>query len=529
MKIDSKFLVTLMANFLFCLTGCIPGPVKEYWDHGMKVGPEYSKPPAPVSVDWIDKDEKRIRTDPDEHRNWWKNFNDPNLDELICFATKSSLKLKEAGYRVMASRADLAIAMGEFMPQTQSMQSGFTQYGLSTAVANRSSRGISLIPNNYYPQYNFGFNMAWELDFWGRYRRAIESSSDQLDASIENYDEVMVSMLGEIGEHYVLYRYFERVVDLLKENIEYETITLQIAKARFEGGLTSELDVDQAQSDLSYLKASINMILRFQRLENNALCTLLGLSPEDLGKKLTKKGIPVPPKDVAVGIPAQLITRRPDVRMAERQAAAQCAKIGVAMSELFPHLYINGSFGYNAMNNTALFTSPAAYGTIGPGLSWNIFNYGRLLNNVKMQDANFQVNVAKFQYSLVNAGKEVENAIVEYVKSADAIKEMEVSVAAIRKAGEIVVVQYKAGTSDFNRVSLVQEKRISRDMELALYQQTHARGMVNIYKSLGGGWQVRLDGCEEGGLIAAESGELPAPTTEILRPVPEAKTGEPKK
>lgn len=495
----------------------------------MKVGPEYSKPPAPVSVDWIDKDEKRIRTDPEEHRNWWKNFNDPNLDELICFATKQSLKLKEAGYRVMASRADLAIAMGQFMPQSQSMQSGFTQYGLSTAVANRSFNNVNLIPNNYYPQYNFGFNLAWELDFWGRYRRAIESSSDQLDAAVENYDEVMVSMLGEIGEQYVMYRYFERVVELLKENIEYQTISLKIAKARFDGGLTSELDVDQAQSDLSYLQASINMYIRLQRLENNALCTLLGISPEDLGKKLTKRGIPIPPKDVAVGIPAQLITRRPDVRMAERQAAAQCAKIGVAMSELFPQLYITGSFGYSAMNNTALFTSPAFNGTVGPGFSWNIFNYGRLLNNVKMQDASFQVNVAKFQYSLLNAGKEVEDGIVEYCKSGDAIKEMEVSVASIRKASEIVIVQYKAGITDFNRVSLVQEKRISRDMELALFQQTYARGMVKIYKSMGGGWQVRLDGCNEGGAIAGEAKELPVPKTEILRPIPEPKPEEPKK
>jgi len=126
-------------------------------------------------------------------------------------------------------------------------------------------------------------------------------------------------------------------------------------------------------------------------------------------------------------------------------------------------------------------------------------------------------------------GKEVENAIVEYVKSGDAIKEMEVSVAAIRKASDIVIVQYKAGTSDFNRVSLVQEKRISRDMELALYQQFYARGMVNIYKSLGGGWQVRLDGCDEGGAIAGEPKELPLPKTEILRPVPETKPEEPKK
>jgi hypothetical protein len=146
-----------------------------------------------------------------------------------------------------------------------------------------------------------------------------------------------------------------------------------------------------------------------------------------------------------------------------------------------------------------------------------------------MQDANFQVNVAKFQYSLVNAGKDVENAIVEYVKSGDAIKEMEVSVASILKASDIVIVQYKAGTADFNRVSLVQEKRISREMELALYQQTYARGMVSIYKSLGGGWQVRLDGCEEGGLIAGGPKELPLPKTEILRPQPETKLEEPKK
>jgi NodT family efflux transporter outer membrane factor (OMF) lipoprotein len=528
LKIDSKFWVLLMVGIGFCLPGCIPGPVKEYWDHGMKVGPEYSKPPAPVSIDWIDKDDKRIRTDPDEHRNWWKNFNDPNLDELICFATKQNLKLKEAGYRVMASRADLAIAIGQFMPQNQNMGSGFTQYGLSTAVANRNFNNVDLIPQNYYPQYNFGFNLAWELDFWGRYRRAIESSSDQLDASIENYDEVMVSMLGEIGEHYVLYRYFERLVELYRENIEYQKISLQIAKAKFEGGTTSELDFDQAQSDLKYLEASVNVYTRFQRVENNALCTLLGISPEDLGKKMVRKGIPIPPKDVAVGVPAQLITRRPDVRMAERQAAAQCAKIGVAMSELFPHLYINGSFGYNAANNTALFTSPAFYGTIGPGFYWNIFNYGRLLNNVKMQDANFQVNVAKFQYSLVNAGKEVEDAIVEYVKGAEAIKEMEVSVDAIRRASQIVIVQYKAGTTDFNRVSLVQESRIKRESELALYQQMYARGMVKIYKSLGGGWQVRLDGCDEGGAISEQPGELPAPKTEILRPVPESKPEAPK-
>ncbi len=514
LKLQPPYLEFTTAVFLICISGCIPGPVKEYWDNGMKVGPEYSKPPAPVSVDWIDKDDKRIRTDPEEHRKWWKNFNDENLDQLICFATKQNLKLKEAGYRVMTSRSQLAIAMGEFMPQQQSMQSGMNQIGLSTAVANRQ-----FIPQNYYPQYNFGFGLLWEMDFWGRYRRAIECSSDQLDSAIENYDEVMVTMLGDIGESYVLYRYFERLVELMKENEEYQKITLEIATARFKGGLTSDLDVEQGQSDLSYTQSQIPLFSRFQRLENNRLCTLLGISPEDLGKKLTKKPIPLATKDVAVGIPSQLITRRPDVRKAEREAAAECAKIGVAMSELFPHIYINGSFGYNALNNNALFTSHSFYGQTGPGFNWNIFNYGRLINGVKAQDATFQASVARFQYSLVQAGAEVESGLVEYLKSQEAIKEMEKSVAAIRKAGELVIVQYKAGTSNFNRVSVVQEKRVQRELQLALYQEASARGLVKVYKALGGGWQVRLDGCDDDANISNDPKNLPLPKTEILKPV----------
>lgn len=503
---------TLLTLCCVCLLGGC-NPVRDYFKNGLKVGPQYSKAPAPISEDWIDFDDKRISTSLEDHRNWWKAFKDPNLDELICFASGQNLKLKEAGFRVLASRAELGIAIGEIMPQTQVMQGSFTQNGISTAVANRQ-----FIAQNYYPQWNYGFGLLWELDFWGKYRRAIESSSDQLDASIENYDEVMVSLLGDIGDSYVLLRYFQTVVDLVKENIEYQKTTLGVAEARFRGGLTSDLDVEQGKSDLGASLAMVPQFERFARVENNRLCTLLGISPEDLEKKLTKAKIPSPPRDVAVGIPAQLLVRRPDVRKVEREAAAECARIGIAVADLLPHIYINGNFGYNAMNNANMFTPASFYGATGPGFSWNIFNYGRLINHVKLQDARFQANIARYQDTVVKAGAEVEDGLVEFLRGQEAIKEMKTSVEAIRRAAEIVLVQYRAGTTDFNRVSLVQEKRINRELDLARYQQLTARGLVKTYKALGGGWQIRLDGCPtQGQDLLPKDTPPPLPPT-ILKP-----------
>jgi outer membrane protein TolC len=186
------------------------------------------------------------------------------------------------------------------------------------------------------------------------------------------------------------------------------------------------------------------------------------------------------------------------VRKLEREAAAECARIGIAVADLLPHIYINGSFGYNAQNNLAMFTPPSFYGSTGPGFSWNILNYGRLINQVKLQDAKFQACIARYQ---------------------EAVKNMIASVDAIRKASELVLVQYRAGTTDFNRVSLVQEKRINRELELAQYQQVQARGLVKTYRALGGGWQIRLDGCAEGEKLNETKPQQQLPTPKILTPL----------
>ena len=482
-------------------SGCTP--MREYVHNGFKVGPQYAKPPAPVAEQWIEGADTRVSANSDEHRKWWSSFKDPNLDSLICMASQQNLSLREAGFRVLASRAKLAISVGEFFPQQQSFNAGFLQYGLSTAVANRQ-----FIAQAYYPLWNYGAGLAWELDFWGRYRRAIEAASNSLDASIESYDNMMVILLGDVAESYIRMRFFENQAEIAQSVAAFQKESLTIAQARFRGGLTSEVDVDQAQADLSKTLSEVPNYQAYARIENNRLCNLLGIAPEDLEKKVGKGPIPSAGNEVVAGVPAELLARRPDIRQAERQAAEACANIGVATSELYPHISIVGNFGWAALNYGNLYTPQAFTGSVGPSFHWNVFNYGRLVNHVRLQDANFQAAIANYQQTVVKAGAEVEDGMIRFLKGQERAKELETAVAAARKAAIIAQAQYKAGTVDFNRVSLLQEKLLERELNLASARREVAAGLVMTYKAMGGGWQIRLDGCDSETL--SENGSNPS-------------------
>lgn len=511
--------LALTAGLLSVGSGCTHW--REYVNNGYKVGPQYSRPPAPVADDWIDKEDHRVSRNLSEHRDWWKVFNDPHLDRLICLAADQNLTLREAGYRVLASRAELGVAIGRFFPQEQSVNLGFTQTALSTAVANRQ-----FIAQAYYPLFNQGASLAWELDFWGKYRRSIEAASDNLDAKIEKFDGVMVTLLGDVADSYILMRFFERQAELSRTVADFQKTSLVLAQARFRAGTASELDVDQAQSDLSKTLSDIPLFERFSRLESNRLCQLLGMSPQDLQKEMGPGKIPTAPAEVAVGMPAELLARRPDVREAERNAAAACAKIGVAVTELYPHISIVGNLGWSALQYSNLWSQPAFFGTVGPTFHWNVLQYGRLMNHIRFQDAEFQAAVANYQNTVVKAGMEVENGLVMFLKGQERAKELRNAVEAATRAANIAQVQYKAGTTDFNRVSLLQEKLLSRQLDLATAEQEIARGLVHTFRALGGGWQIRLDGCEPGdgnpgGVSPREPlpGEiLPVPRPDLPKP-----------
>src|SRR6266851_399446 len=341
-------LLTLAAS----LCGCTP--LNEYVHNGFKVGPNYCRPPAPVAQNWIDAADPRVRTESDDLSKWWTVFNDPALNDLVCSAYLQNLTLRQAGLRVLEARAQLGIAVGNILPQTQTATGSFAW----NAVGNQSANH-SFILKRFFGTWDYAFNLAWELDFWGRFRRAIEGSTDSLDASVENYDSMLVLLLGDVATNYAQLRTTEQRIKYAKQNVELQRQTLTLVKARFDAGTVSELDLDQAQSTLAQTEATIPELEITLRQFNNQLCILLGIPPEELRAKLGSAPIPTAPPDVVVGIPADLLRRRPDVRAAERQAAAQSTQIGVAEANFYPHISITGTFGYSAEVFKNLFTPTA--------------------------------------------------------------------------------------------------------------------------------------------------------------------------
>ncbi len=454
----------------------------------MKVGPAYLRPPAPVEPGWIDADDPQIRSASDVETQWWRQFNDPVLDQLVLQAYEQNLSLREAGFRVLASRAAYNITVGGFFPQSQDAIVAYERWQLSNNVS--ALQNLSIPP---FSIWQTGFNLSWELDLWGKLRRNIESAAAKYQASIEEYDGVLVTLIADVAERYVEYRVARKQVDDLKTLSGLQRDSLQIAFDRFEGGVTSELDVSQAKLNLAKTEALIPEYERQARVAANALCTLLGIAPEDLAVRLGDGEIPTVPPAVAVGIPADLLRRRPDVRQAERLLAAQSAQIGVAEADLYPAFSINGYLGVYANELGQLFESDSMFGFVAPVVDWKILNYGRLLNNIRQQDAKFQALAATYQETVLRAGREAEDGIVGTIKARVAADKQREAVDAATRSVDLVEIQYKEGTSDFNRVFVVQQTQVTEQVRLNDNVGGVAKGMIQTYRALGGGWQLRLE------------------------------------
>ncbi|MFT3881588.1 MAG: TolC family protein [Gemmatales bacterium] len=479
-----------MAVGFSCFMACGCTNWREYFQNGFKVGPNYAEPVAATAPQWIDAADKRVHKEKEDLSQWWKVFKDPALDLLITDSYRQNLTLRQAGYQVLQARAQAGIAFGNLFPQSQTVSGSYDRIAQSTEVANRLSNGV----RRYYGQWNDGFNLAWELDFWGRYRRAVESADATLDATVENYDAVLVTLLGDVASNYVIIRQVEEQIKLAKANVELQRKTLEIAQARFKGGTATELDVDQAQSNLSQTESKIPQFEVQLRQASNQLCILLGIPPEDLQARLGTGVIPVAPVEVTVGIPAELLRRRPDVMRAERLAAAQSAQIGIAESDFYPRISLSGNVGYSAEHFSNLFTQQAFQGTFGPTFNWAVLNYGRILNNVRAQDAQFQSLVAGYQNAVITANAEVENGLVAFLKAQERVKLLTESVTAAQKAAAIAVAQYRGGTIDFNRLALLEQNLVQQQDLLAQAKGDIALGLIQVYRALGGGWELRGNG-----------------------------------
>ncbi|MHB1038300.1 MAG: efflux transporter outer membrane subunit [Pirellulales bacterium] len=494
---------TAVSAAAVALSGCTS--FSEYLHNGFKVGHDYRRPSAAVAPHWID--EADLRTDTEDLRAWWTVFNDPVLNDLIATAYRQNLTLRQAGFRVLQARAQLGIAVGEVFPQSQNAFGSYRRQ----AVAG-----------NFFDQWSSSFNLAWELDFWGRFRRAVQSADAQLDSSVENYDAVLVTLLGDVATNYVQIRTFQERISLLRANVELQRGVLKVARDRLAAERVTELDVDQAESNLAQTEAQIPRLEIGLRQASDRLCILLGIPAVDLVKQIGAGPIPaVPPgMKVAIGMPADLLRRRPDVRRAERDAAAQAELIGIAEAEFYPFITISGSLGYQAAKLSQLFRPESFTGNIGPSFQWNILNYGRILNNVRLQDAAFQELVAVYQNTVLQADAEVEDGLVAFLRSQTSAALFDTSVRSAQRAVAIVIAQYERGGVDFNRFALIEQNLVQQQDFLAQEQGQIAVGLIQVYRALGGGWQIRLESAEAAPAVPGPP-PMPVPPNAPNAPVAE--------
>jgi NodT family efflux transporter outer membrane factor (OMF) lipoprotein len=357
-----------------------------------------------------------------------------------------------------------------------------------------------------YADVDVGFDAAWELDLWGKFRRAVEANAANLDASIANYDEFLVTLTAEVARTYVRIRTFEERLAIARENVEIQKRSFQIAKVRFDAGEVTELDVAQAQALLKNTEALIPRLEAGLRQTNNALCILLGTTPGDLQDVIgkTQAFIPTAPKEVAVGVPAELLRRRPDIRLSEFRVASQSALIGVAKADLFPHFSLFGSIGFRSSNGKFtsqggpdgsdledLFKGDSLEFFGGPSISWDIFNYGRIRNRVRVQDARLQQLIVDYQDTVLRAAQEVEDALVSFLRSQEEQMLLAQSVKAAKRSVDISMIQYREGMESYQRVLDTQRFQSEQEDFLAETMGSVALNLIAVYKALGGGWEIR--------------------------------------
>jgi len=431
---------------------------------------------------------------------WWTVFQDPVLDKLVALAYAQNLDLRIAGVRILEARAQLGIAVGNQYPQLQQARGGVQRQEISENAANTLGGDLS------YWDYQVGFDAAWELDFWGKFRRAVESGVAGVEATIALYDNALVSLTAEVARAYVQLRTFQERLAYARENVKLQERGFQIANARFEGGAVTELDVQQAKSLLKGTQARIPRYEAGIRQTKNALAVLLGRLPYEIDAVVGPEVSPIPkaPQQVAVGIPAELLRRRPDIRYAERALAAQSPLIGVAKADLYPHFELFGSIGLhstsarftkaggvNGSNFGDLFDTDSIELFAGPSLRWDFLNYGRIRNQIRVQDARFQQLLVNYQNVVLRAAQEAEDGIVSFLKTQEEVNYLVESVQAYARSVDLSQIQYREGLTDFQRV-LDSQRFLAQEQDLlADTRGSEAQSLIALYKALGGGWEMR--------------------------------------
>ncbi|MEO8206820.1 MAG: efflux transporter outer membrane subunit, partial [Chthoniobacterales bacterium] len=480
------------------------------------VGPNYSTPKSSVENQWVESSAVSKRPQKISDILWWKSFHDPVLNQLIEIAYKNNPTLQMAGVSILKARAELNGAIGNLFPQQQGMSGGTSYYylppqtsdssvsqfqpgtplgqSLSQQLSNNNGTGMQLGPNLFTNQLLF--SATWEIDFWGKYRRQVQSDKANFLASVAAYDNALVTLIGDVANSYVNIRTTQAQIRVNQENVAVQKESLRIATDRFEAGQTSQLDVAQAQTELAQTQAKIPGLENTLRQTKNGLAVQLGVTPNVVDSLVKPGHLPTPPQKIAAGIPRDLLRRRPDVRQAGLTAASQSAKIGVQVANMLPAFSLNGTFGYSSNNVgdnslASIFNWQNSIVQSGASFTMPLLNYGRLINKVRAQDANFQNAILSYQNTVLTAQKEVENGLSAFKYSKQSTVFLETAVTAAKTSTRLALDRYKAGQADYTTVLSAEQQQLNVQNSLVGSQGDVMLGLVSTYRALGGGWQIR--------------------------------------
>jgi multidrug efflux system outer membrane protein len=475
--LSNKLIVPVL--FLVLLAGCT-------------VGPDYREPKLATPANWQEAQQKGVDIRPAELTQWWTSFNDPLLNSLVERAVKSNLDLRIAEARIREARASRAVTASGLWP-TLDVSASYSR--------NRTSENSLMFPsqggvggsgfNLDRNLYDTAIDASWEIDVFGGVRRGVEAADATIAASVESRRDVLVTLLGDVAKNYIDLRGFQRRLAVARANLKAQQDTWELTRIRFQAGLTSDLEVAQAEAQVNTTAAQIPTLESALKQAAYSLDLLLGLSPGALWNDLANETrIPSLPPEVLVGLPSDLLRRRPDIRFAERELAAATAQVGSAMADLFPKFSLTGLAGLQSISASDWFTGRSRYWSIGPTVTWPIFDAGRIRANIEIRNAQQEQALNQYEKTVLAALGDVEKSLVSYSREQMRQRSLAEAVAANRRAVEMANELYVRGLNDFLNVLDTQRSLYAAENDLAQSETTMASNLVALYKALGGGWET---------------------------------------
>jgi len=455
-----------------------------------KVGPKYEPPKASVPASYPDT--PGITSDP-AMETWWTTINDPALSSLIDRAVRANLDLKIASSRILEARAARRMSRADLLPSIEStnniqrVRGGLTQ-GLFNP--NAKSGGSTLLSPFETSIYQFGFDASWEIDFFGGRRRALEAATADVSAVNEARRDTLVSLLAEVARNYSELRGFQKRLDITNQNIKLQEDSLDLTRVRAEAGLGTQLDVERQSAQLESTQALLPQLTSAEIQTIHRLSVLLGEEPRALLAELTAtKPLPAIPPSVPVGLPGDLLKRRPDIREAEARVAAETARVGVARADLFPKVLLTGAAGRQGTEPSALTLGAGNFFSVGPAITLPIFTAGKIRGNIEAQKQRLDQALTEYQGTVLRSLEETENALVAYGHEKDRQQRLIAAVVASREATSLANELYTRGLSDFLSVLDAQRQQLAAEDDLAQSDTLLLTNLIALYKSLGGGWR----------------------------------------